>query len=307
METFFDYLLEFFFIVAGVQFSYAGYRSLKDKTNNKSIGTAIFWFILGILFIFGRWISPIISGLLVVSLGLITLFNQFGGSTEYEEDAEIAAESARKNRNAVFIPVIVMAVSAIAIAMLIPESSASVIGIGAFIALFVALFIFRPTTQELLNESNRMVQQVGTTSILPQLLTALGLIFVEAGVGEIVADMISGIVPQGNIFLGVTAYVIGMMLFTMVMGNAFAAFTVITAGIGVPFVLAQGGDPVIAGALAMTAGYCGTLITPMAGNFNVLPVALLEMKEEYGVIKAQLPMAVAMAIVHILLMYFLAF
>jgi Predicted membrane protein len=98
-----------------------------------------------------------------------------------------------------------------------------------------------------------------------------------------------------------------MMLFTMVMGNAFAAFTVITAGIGVPFVLAQGGDPVIAGALAMTAGYCGTLITPMAGNFNVLPVALLEMKEEYGVIKAQLPMAVAMAIVHILLMYFLAF
>jgi Predicted membrane protein len=110
-----------------------------------------------------------------------------GGSTEYEEDAEIAAESARKNRNAVFIPVIVMAVSAIAIAMLIPESSASVIGIGAFIALFVALFIFRPSTQELLNESNRMVQQVGTTSILPQLLTALGLIFVEAGVGEIVA------------------------------------------------------------------------------------------------------------------------
>jgi uncharacterized membrane protein len=307
METFFDYLLEFFFIVAGIQFSYAGYRSLKDKTNDKSIGTAIFWFILGVLFIFGRWISPIISGLLVVSLGLITLFNQFGGSNEYEEDAEIAAESARKNRNAVFIPVIVMAVSAIAIAMLIPESSASVIGIGAFIALFVALFIFRPSTQELLNESNRMVQQVGTTSILPQLLTALGLIFVEAGVGEIVADMISGIVPQGNIFLGVTAYVIGMMLFTMVMGNAFAAFTVITAGIGVPFVLAQGGDPVIAGALAMTSGYCGTLITPMAGNFNVLPVALLEMKEEYGVIKAQLPMAVAMAIVHIFLMYFLAF
>src|SRR5690625_5114556 len=142
METFFDYLLEFFFIVAGVQFSYAGYRSLKDKTNNKSIGTAIFWFILGILFIFGRWISPIISGLLVVSLGLITLFNQFGGSTEYEEDAEIAAESARKNRNAVFIPVIVMAVSAIAIAMLIFDSSASVIVIGFFVALLFVFFIF---------------------------------------------------------------------------------------------------------------------------------------------------------------------
>src|SRR5699024_2529652 len=132
--------------------------------------------------------------------------------------------------------------------------------------------------------TNRMVQQVGTTRILPQLLAALGLLFVEAGVGDIVAELISGVVPQGNVFLGVTAYVLGMMLFTMIMGTAFAAFTVITAGIGVPFVLAQGGNPVIVGALAMTAGYCGTLLTPMAGNFNVLPVALLEMEDEYGVI-----------------------
>lgn len=307
METFFDYLLEFFFIIVGLQFSYAGYRSLRDKTNDKSMGTALFWFVLGILFILGRWVSPVISGLLVVGLGAITLFNQFGGSTEYVEDTELSAKSARKNGNAVFFPVIIMAVSAIVIAWLIPESSRTVIGIGAILSLLVAIIIFKPTTEEVLNESNRMVQQVGTTSILPQLLAALGVIFVEAGVGDIVADLISGFVPQGNILMGVTAYVIGMMVFTMIMGNAFAAFTVITAGIGVPFVLAQGGDPVIAGALAMTAGYCGTLLTPMAGNFNVLPVALLEMKEDYGVIKAQLPMALIMALVHIVLMYVWAF
>ena len=73
----------------------------------------------------------------------------------------------------------------------------------------------------------------------------------------------------------------------MLMGNAFAAFTVITASIGIPFVIAQGGDPIVAGALAMTGGFCGTLLTPMAANFNTLPVALLEMKQEFGVIKAQ--------------------
>ena len=49
----------------------------------------------------------------------------------------------------------------------------------------------------------------------------------------------------------------------MLMGNAFAAFTVITS-IGIPFVIAQGGDPIVAGALAMTGGFCGTLLTPMA-------------------------------------------
>ncbi len=307
METFFDYLLEFFFMIAGLMFAYSSYRSLKDQTNNKNIGTAIFWGILGILFIFGRWLPAMISGILVVGLGVITLFNQFGGSEEYQEDTKKAEEGARKIGNMIFAPVILMAVSAIVISWLIPESSASVIGIGALLSLILALIIFKPSTNEVLDESNRMVQQVGTTSILPQLLAALGIIFVEAGVGDLVAGLIGTVFPAGSALMGSLAYVLGMMLFTMIMGNAFAAFTVITAGIGVPFVFVIGGDPVIAGALAMTAGYCGTLMTPMAGNFNVLPVALLEMKEEYGVIKAQLPIALGMAVVHVLLMYFWAF
>jgi len=307
MEQFFNYLLEFFFMVVGAMFTYSGYRSLKDKTNEQNIGTAIFWFILGVLFIFGQWLPSVLSGLLVVGLGVITLFNQFGSSDEYEEDNEKSKRGAEKYGNAVFFPVILMAVSAVAISFAIPASSTTVIGIGAFLSLGLALIIFKPSTNEVLDETNRMVQQVGTTSILPQLLAALGIIFVEAGVGEIVADLIGIVFPAGSAFMGSLAYVLGMMIFTMIMGNAFAAFTVITAGIGVPFVFAIGGDPVIAGALAMTAGYCGTLITPMAGNFNILPVALLEMKEEYGVIKAQLPIALVMAVVHVLLMYFWAF
>ena len=107
--------------------------------------------------------------------------------------------------------------------------------------------------------------------------------------------------------MGVVAYVLGMVLFSMIMGNAFAAFTVITAGIGVPFVFSLGADPIVAGALAMTAGFCGTLLTPMAANFNTLPVALLDMKDPNGVIKAQVGVAIVMIIIHVFLMYFLAF
>jgi len=59
-----------------------------------------------------------------------------------------------------------------------------------------------------------------------------------------------------------------MVIFTMIMGNAFAAFSVITAGIGIPFIIKNGGNPAVIGALGMTAGYCGTLMTPMAANFN---------------------------------------
>ena len=108
--------------------------------------------------------------------------------------------------------------------------------------------------------------------------------------------------------VGVIIYVFGMVIFTMIMGNAFAAFTVITAGIGVPFVISQGGNPAVIGVLGMTAGYCGTLMTPMAANFNIVPCAVLETKDpKWAVIKAQLPMALMMIAVHIVLMLLLGF
>ena len=51
----------------------------------------------------------------------------------------------------------------------------------------------------------------------------------------------------------------------------------ITSAIGVPMlVVAHGANPAAIGAIAMLAGYCGTLMTPMAANFNIVPVALLK-------------------------------
>ena len=75
---------------------------------------------------------------------------------------------------------------------------------------------------------------------------------------------VGAIIPEGNHFIAVAVYCIGMALFTMIMGNGFAAFAVITVGIGYPFLIAQGANPVVVGALGLTAGYCGTLMTPMA-------------------------------------------
>ena len=156
-------------------------------------------------------------------------------------------------------------------------------------------------------QSDRMIQQVGPVGMLPQFLAMLGVVFTSAGVGEVVSNGIAKIVPDGSQLAGVIAYCVGMALFTIIVGNTFAAFTVITAGIGIPFVIALGGDPVIAGAIAMTTGFCGTLVTPMAANFNALPVGLLEMKDTYGVIKAQAPIAAVMFVIQVALMYFWAF
>ena len=98
-----------------------------------------------------------------------------------------------------------------------------------------------------------------------------------------------------------------MAISTMIMGNAFAAFAVITAGIGVPFVINLGANPAIVGALGLTAGYCGTLMTPMAANFNIVPASILEMENKNGIILVQAPVAITLLLIHIILMYILAF
>lgn len=57
----------------------------------------------------------------------------------------------------------------------------------------------------------------------------------------------------------------------------------------------------------LLAGFCGTLTTPMAANFNLGPAALLEMKDKYAPIKAPLPTAVPLLACNMALMYLLAF
>ena len=185
--------------------------------------------------------------------------------------------------------------------------SALAIGLASILAYLIGVAITRPKFAETRDDTARLLMTVGAASLLPQLLGALGSVFTEAGVGAVISSIMANVVPQGSVVLGVIVYVAGMVLFTMVMGNAFAAFSVITVGIGVPFVILQGGDPAIVGALGMTAGFCGTLMTPMAANFNIVPAAVLETKNKYTVIKAQLPMALVMIVVHVVLMLVLAF
>lgn len=307
METLISNLLEFFFILTGFLLIYTAGSVFMDKTHPTRWGTTLFWLLLGVIFALGNFIPYTLSGVMLLVIGVLTLFKQVKVGYVRPVEEEEAEKASDRIGNNIFIPVIALAAIAVGIAQFTPLGGQVGIGIGAAGSLLIGMFITKASPKTVMDDSNRMIQQVGTTGILPQLLAALGVIFTAAGVGEVIAGGISTFLPEGNRFLGVVAYCLGMVIFTMIMGNAFAAFTVITAGIGIPFVIAQGADPVIAGALAMTVGFCGTLLTPMAANFNALPAALLEMKNENGVIKEQAPMAIVMIVVHIALMYFWAF
>ena len=286
-------LAEVFYCIIGLIFAFTGVSALKNKEVEKRTTTAIFWFILAITFIVGPYIPTWITGACIIVLAILTATGLVQPAAMNIPTAKETRENADKYGYKSFIPPVVLGAN-------------NAIGISAIVGLIVAYFIFKPKFSLPFKDGIRLTDNVGTTGILPQVLAALGSLFTAAGVGAVIAAGVGAIIPEGNHFIAVAVYCIGMALFTMIMGNGFAAFAVITVGIGYPFLIAQGANPVV-GALGLTAGYCGTLMTPMAANFNIMPAALLETKSKYAIIISQLPVALIMLAVHIVLMYVLAF
>ncbi|KUO70415.1 MAG: hypothetical protein APF77_15655 [Clostridia bacterium BRH_c25] len=301
-------IAEVFYSIIGIIFILVGTKSLKDSIENKVRTTsALFWFILAFTFIVGPHVPYWITGLCVILIAALTAFQKVGQSKSDVPAPEETRGNANRLGNMVFVPALCLAVAAVFAATFLPFGANNAIGISAAVALAVAFLITKAPAKNAVTDGTRLMDNVGPVGILPQLLAALGALFTAAGVGNVIASGVSAIIPDNSRFIAVAVYCIGMALFTIIMGNGFAAFAVITVGIGLPFIIMQGGNPVIVGALGLTAGYCGTLCTPMAANFNIMPAALLETKDKYSIIKAQLPVAGVMLLVHILLMYFLAF
>ena len=299
---------EIFYCIIGLFFISNGVKALKDPDCSKKHTTALFWFILAFTFIVGAHLPRWITGACVVLMAALTALRLVAPSKSDVPQAAETRKAADKTGYAVFIPPLTLAVTAVLVATFLKVLGANnAICISGTIALLVALLLFKTKPSYAVTDGTRLVDNVGVTGILPQVLAALGSLFTAAGVGDVIAHGVSAVIPTGNLFAATAVYCVSMALFTMIMGNGFAAFSVITVGIGIPFLIAQGANPVVIGALGLTAGYCGTLMTPMAANFNIVPVALLETKSKYAVIKSQIPVALTMLVIHILLMYFLAF
>ena len=305
---------EIFYCLIALVFVLVGVKALKDEGCSKKLTTAAFWFLLAFTFAAGPWVPKWLVGAAVVIMACLTAV---GGVVQSKNDVPDPVE-VRKHADElgykIFIPAACIALVAVvgatlgtkveSLSWLTPNNAVCFAGV---IALIAALLLTKASPKYAAVDGTRLMDNVSTTGILPQLLAALGALFTAAGVGDAIAHYVSMVVPEGNILIACIVYCLGMALFTMIMGNGFAAFSVIMVGVGVPFLISKGANPVIVGALGLTAAYCGTLCTPMAANFNIVPAALLETKSKYSVIKSQLPFAVAMLLVHVVLLYTLAF
>lgn len=311
--------LEFIYVLMGLLTGGVALVNAFDRTNPRRLQNVGFWGVYSISFLAGSYLSDFANGCLVIGMVLFVAFRGLGQGTA---NSKLETGNAKlRYKNLIFLPALVVpAVTLLGTlflknahlfgrALVDPKQITQVsLGIAALVALAAAIFILKPPALAPIREARRLLDAVGWAAVLPQMLAALGAVFALAGVGDVVSTLAQKWIPLDHAWVAVTTYTVGMALFTMIMGNAFAAFPVMTAGIGLPIIVHQfGGNVVIMCAIGMVSGFCGTLVTPMAANFNIVPVALLELPDQYAVIKKQIPTAVPLLIANTLLMYFLVF
>jgi uncharacterized membrane protein len=304
--------LETVYVLTGVTLLIFALMTFADRTNPRRLGSGLFWMTLGIIFMFGGVAPYWLTGLLVLFLVALDGFGQVRRGNA-ETNATEQAEHARRLGNRIFIPVLAIPIVTFAFALVFRWRGMDVnrgalvgLGFGGLAAMLTCLKLTGSKARALMNEGRRLNEAMGAVNILPQLLASLGVIFTAAGVGKVIAQGIQQVIPANNLFLLVLANCLGMALFTIIMGNSFAAFPVIATGVLVPLIVTPFGvNPAMAAIITLTAGSSGTLMTPMAANFNIVPAALLNMRDQYGVIKFQLPYALTMWSFHVLLLWLL--
>lgn len=301
--------LEAVYVLTGAVLLVFAWLTFTDRSNSRRVGSGLFWLILGIIFIFGGVMPYWLTGLLVLAMvGLDGAGRVVRGHHDHHEAVSGSPIGKRIFWPVLAIPLVTFLFAGIfRLAGMDANRGALVgLGFGGIAGMLIGLRLTGGAVRMMMSEGRRLNEAMGSVNILPQLLASLGVIFTAAGVGDLIAGGIQRVIPGDNLFLLVLANCLGMAFFTIVMGNSFAAFPVIATGVLVPLIIKPFGvNPAMAAIITLTAGSSGTLMTPMAANFNIVPAALLNMRDEYGVIRFQLPFALTIWSFHVLLLWLL--
>ena len=313
--------LGFVYVLAGLMFACFALFSALDRGNRKRLGNMACWALVAMSFLAGDRLGDLGNGLLVLGLALLAGLGLLGRSEPATTSPQERLALSERFGNQLFVPALLLPlVVAIGVLALKPVQLGGVhlmdpkqatlisLALAVLVALAVALLLLRQPPVAPLQEGRRLADTIGWAALLPQFLAALGAVFALAGVGDQIGHLVTTYLPVDTKLAAVAVYCVGMAGFTMLMGNAFAAFPVLTGGVAIPILVNHfGGNPAVIASIGMLSGFCGTLMTPLAANFNLVPPALLEIPDRYSVIKAQIPTGVLMLLVNTVLMYVLAF
>ncbi|GAB3456022.1 DUF979 domain-containing protein [Massilia terrae] len=311
--------VDYFYLLVGVLLAATALFTLRDADHPRRYSTAAFWAMYAAVYLLGDRTPPMAAGVIMIAMALIAGFGGVRmGRHNALPDQERRSEAGRLGHKllipALAIPFVTILGSTLLKDVKIGELfvfdpknlTLVALGCGAIVALALACWLTRSTPVQGVREFRRLLDAIGWALVLPHMLAVLGLLFTEAGVSKAVAHIVTSYVNMDIRFVAVAVYCIGMALFTIVMGNGFAAFPVMAGGVGIPVLVGMyHANPAVMAAIGMFSAYCGTLMTPMAATFNMVPVALLELPDRNAVIKAQTPTALPLLVANIFLLYFL--
>jgi uncharacterized membrane protein len=311
--------LEYFYDVLGVMLLVVALMALRDPHNPKRYSSALFWALYAVVYLAGDYLPPVAAGVLMVVMALIAGFGgvalgRYGDRTPQERKS-----SAQRLGHRLLIPALIIPFTTVIgstllkdvhlgdVLLLDPKNATLVsLGCGSLFAVATACWLTRSTPLQAMRESRRLIDHLGWAVVLPHMLAVLGLLFTEAGMGKAVAHVVTSYINMDVRLVAVAVYCVGMALFTVIMGNGFAAFPVMAGGVGIPVLVGvYHANPAVMAAIGMFSAYCGTLMTPMAANFNIVPAALLELPDKNAVVKIQVPTALPLLLANIALLYFL--
>ncbi|PUA18131.1 DUF979 domain-containing protein [Glaciimonas sp. PCH181] len=309
----------YLYYLVGATLAITAIMTLRDSSNPRRWSSGLFWGLFATAFLIGDRLPPALVGAGVILMALIAGLGRVGAGKHVELSDKSRRASAGRLGNKLFIPALAIPLVTVIGTVVLhnvkigdsflldPKNTTLVsLGVGCIVALGLACWLTNDTPAQSMRESRRLTEALGWAVVLPQMLGMLGLVFSDAGVGKAVAHLTTAYINMDYKFVAVMVYVFGMALFTVVMGNGFAAFPVMAGGVGVPVLVGiYGANPAVMASIGMFSGYCGTLMTPMAANFNIVPAALLELPDRNAVIKAQLPTALTLLVVNVFLLYFL--
>ncbi len=303
--------LEAIFVLSGVVLLIIGAFTFADRANPARVETGMFWILLGLAFALGNVLPYWVTGLLVVAMvaidGLGLVRKGEYGETSHEERLRAADRFGWR----IFLPVLMIPALTYGASVVFRGPNVDgtrvvfvSLGFASVLAAIVALVLTRAHPRELVHEGRRLSDAIGAVVILPQLLASLGTLFTTAGVGTVIASIVSAVIPTGNMYVVVVVCCLTAAMLTFLLGNSFAAFPIVMTGLGIPLLVQPFGvDPALVGVTILTCASCGTLCTPMAANFNMVPPALFEMRDQYGVIKFQAPFSAAIFVAHVLVLW----
>ncbi|MGM9516170.1 5-oxoproline transporter, DUF979 family subunit [Roseateles sp. DB2] len=313
--------------LVGVVLLASALRCWRETGTPRRVWRGLFWALFGLPFLLGDLMldqlgKPLtyrLVGLLVLALGLIAGLGLSAAPDTKPSPQELKRRQQRAALlgHRLFIPVLAIPVLTVAgvlagpalhtarWSLLAPQNlTLAALTLACLCALLLAWRLTGDSPRQALQSSQGLIESIGWPLALPLMLAMLGGVFLASHTGKAVETLAQGLLRPDSKLAVVTVYTLGMTAFTMIMGNAFAAFPVMAAGVALPFLIqGHGANPAAVLSIGMLCGYCGTLMTPMAANFNIVPAALLNLKDRHAVIKAQTPTALLLLALQTLLLY----